>query len=154
MIVKPDSQEEKSRGTVGSRDRWRWVDDGETVNLHLKASSLIELLADAAMAIGERVKGSAVGEPDRLPVLVNARDLPGVVGGFIDDLLFLAEAEHFATNRVERLQLDDTRLRAAVSGHTGSTSSFAEDTTYPNVVVELVDDDWTACVVFRPKEGA
>jgi SHS2 domain-containing protein len=91
-----------------------------------EGSTLGEALTATATAVGELVAGGE-GDLDRVPILVEAADAETLVPGFLDDLLFLAEVEHFAVERVERLQLDGFNLRAAVSGRTGPTRAYGVD---------------------------
>jgi SHS2 domain-containing protein len=95
--------------------------------LTAEGATLEELLVAAAAAVGELVGAGNGGEPDRVPILVESRDLDSLVPDFLDDLLYLAEIEHFAVDRVERLELDGSHLRAAVSGRTGSTRKLGYD---------------------------
>lgn len=85
-----------------------------------EGDTLVEALAAAAAAVGELVSPGGAGEPDRVPMLVEAPDLESLVPDFLGDLLYLAEFEQFAIDRVDRLELDGFNLRAAVSGRTGT----------------------------------
>jgi SHS2 domain-containing protein len=86
-----------------------------------RGETLEEALAAAAAEVGRLVAPGDTGEPDRVPMLVESPDLDTLVPDFVDDLLYLAEFERFAADRVERLELEGSHLRAAVSGRTGAT---------------------------------
>jgi SHS2 domain-containing protein len=79
----------------------------------------------AATAVFERIAnefahavldGVGVVSGDRLPIIVMADRPERVLSLFLEELCALAETECFVTRRVERLVLDGTHLRAAVSG--------------------------------------
>ena len=97
------------------------------LELCAEGSTLEELLSSAAVAVGALVQ-DAGGEPDRVPMLVESEDVESLLTGFLDDLLYLVEVEHFAVERVERLELDGTNLRAALSGRTGIVSTLDYET--------------------------
>jgi SHS2 domain-containing protein len=127
---------------------WQWVEEAEALELHLEAASLPELLVGATTALGERLRGAGQGEPDRLPVLVESADEAGIVANFLDDLVYLADIESFAADRVERLEIVGAQVRAAVSGRSGPTSPFARGAGYPVVTLSREEADWRAHVVF------
>jgi SHS2 domain-containing protein len=95
-----------------------------THELVAAGETLAEALAQAASAVGELVAPGGGGQPDRVPMLVEAPDLDALVPDFVDDLLYLAEFELFAADKVERLELDGSYLRAAVSGRSGAARAL------------------------------
>jgi SHS2 domain-containing protein len=109
-----------------------------TDELQAEGSTLEEVFAAAAAAVGSLIAGQGDGEADRLPMLVESPDIGTLLGDFLDDLLYLSEIEHFAVERVERLELDGSSLRAAVSGRTGPTRSLALE----SFELEHEDDMW------------
>jgi SHS2 domain-containing protein len=109
-----------------------------THELIAEGATLGELLSAAATAVGDLVAYDDEGVPDRVPILVESVDLDSLVPDFLDDLLYLAEIEHFAIDRVERLDLDGSNLRAAVSGRTGPTRKVG----YDEVSVERPEGAW------------
>jgi SHS2 domain-containing protein len=98
-----------------------------THELIAEGATLGELLSAAATAVGDLVALDNEGVPDRVPILVESNDLDSLVPDFLDDLLYLSEIEHFAVAQVERLDLDGSYLRAAVSGWTGPTRKVGYD---------------------------
>jgi SHS2 domain-containing protein len=114
-----------------------------THELVAEGATLGELLSVAATAVGELVAYDDEGEPDRVPILIESIDLDSLVPDFLDDLLYLADVEHFAVDRVERIELDGSYLRAAVSGRTGPTRKVG----YDEVTVERPAGTWQLHVV-------
>jgi len=103
---------------------------GERLHLTVEGATLERLLAEAGSAVCELLAaGPAGGRPDRLPVQIRARDPERLLAGFLDDLLQLAHAEDFRATRIERLEVDETGLRAAVPGRTA-----AGDAAVPRVI--------------------
>jgi SHS2 domain-containing protein len=94
--------------------------------LVLEGATLEEVLAAAAVAVGAQLAPDE-GEPDRVPILVKSPDVSSLLRGFIEDILYLAEIERFAVDRVERIQVDGGQLRAAVSGRTGAGGTVEVD---------------------------
>jgi hypothetical protein len=96
-----------------------WSDRDGDRELRILAPTQERLFQELTTAFAELVEGTEEGSPDRLPVLVEAAEGTSLAGEFVDDLLYLASVESFAAARLERLQINGNRLRAAVSGTTG-----------------------------------
>jgi hypothetical protein len=99
--------------TVGPS--WRTAPAGR-----LEFSRVVETpeqaFAEVASACGELLSVASGGEPERWPILLAGPDRSALLAEFVEDLVFLAEKEGFAVRKLERLELTDASLRAAVSG--------------------------------------
>lgn len=89
------------------------------VGVTIEADALEDVFEQAVAAVRELLGADGEGVGDRLPVLVRGSDVAQLLADFVADLLELADYEQFAAGRVERLQLDDRQVRAALSGRTG-----------------------------------
>jgi SHS2 domain-containing protein len=130
-----------------------WVERGDLRELHVRAPSVEQVFAGAAVALGRALAGEEPGAPDRLPILVEAPDLPALLVEFLDDVVYLAVVERFAARRVERLSIEGTRLRAAVSGQTGPTRPAVTAVRLERSGLERDGEDWVARVLLRGWPG-
>jgi hypothetical protein len=92
--------------------------------------------------------------PDRVPVMVRATKARSLLGEYLQDLLYLVEVERFAPVRLERLVIQEDRLRAALSGWTGEWSIGLRGVLSADVHHERAAGVWRATVQFAlPPSG-
>jgi SHS2 domain-containing protein len=116
--------------------------------LHVAAATQSELFEASTAAFAELVVGGGSQTPDRMPVLVQASAHSSLVGEFIDDLLYLADVEQFVATRLERIEIDGDRLRAAVSGWTGEIELLVGSVEHPGTRSVRSGGGWRATVAF------
>jgi hypothetical protein len=129
-----------------------WVSGGSRLGLWALASSEEELYRDMTTAVASRVERPAEPRgdllPDRVPVMVRATATRSLLGEYLEDLLYLVEIERFAPVRLERLVIQEDRLRAAVSGWTGDWSIGVRGVLSADVHHEDAAGIWRATVQF------
>jgi hypothetical protein len=124
----------------------RWLGDNQ-LELRLAAPSVESVLIEIAGALGALLAWPQQGEPDRLPILGESDDYSQLLTDFLNDLAYLADIERFACRRVERIELDGTRLRAAVSGVTVGQSIRLGSMTCHSSRLEAIDGSWKAHLI-------
>ena len=115
---------------------YRWVEHTAELGLELEAGSDEQLFADALAAFAELVEGGARGEPARHRVELEGRTRADLLVAWLEELLFLADAEAFVPERVEELELGERTLRAAVAGRAGSPRPLVKAVTYHDLQFE------------------
>jgi hypothetical protein len=129
-----------------------WVWGGGGLGLRAVATSEEELYRDMTAAVASRVERPAQPRrdplPDRVPVMVRATAARSLLGEYLEDLLYLVEIERFAPVRLERLVIQDDRLRAALSGWTGDWSIGLRGVRSADVRHEDAAGVWRASVQF------
>jgi SHS2 domain-containing protein len=126
---------------------YRWVEHTAEVELHLEAPTQQEVFAEALAAFAELVSREDGGARMRHDVLAEAQDAPTLLAEWLGELVFLAETEDFVPERLERLDLDGTRLRAVVAGHRGRPAHLVKAVTYHGLEFAREGDVWRAKVV-------
>lgn len=140
---------------------YRWVEHTAELELHIEAANQCAVFADALLALAEligdapRDAGDAptdttVAPPDTTvarEVALSARDLPGLLAAWLDELVFLIETEDLVPDGVERLELDGTTLAATVRGHRGRPRHLVKGVTYHELAFERVIEGFRATVV-------
>ena len=93
------------------------VDHGSEVRLRIRAPSLAELLAEAGRALAQ-VQLPGVGEaaPVWREIEVSASDRAALLAEWLNELIFLTEAEAWLPIQFEVTRTTDTSVRARVSG--------------------------------------
>ena len=126
---------------------YEWVEHTAEVELHVAAESREAVFAEALAAFAELVSRDDRGERVEHEVTAEAQDDATLLAAWLDELVFLAETEDFVPERLERLQLDGTRLRAVVAGHRGRPAHLVKAVTYHGLEVARNGDVWRARVV-------
>jgi SHS2 domain-containing protein len=116
------------------------------LELEGEAATLDDVFAESVAALASLSHGDA-GERDRVPVQLEGSDVRSLLTRFLDDLLYLAEEEHFVAERLERLQVVGTQLRAAVSGHKGCALPVRGVTC--SALEHRAADAWTFRVIYE-----
>lgn len=126
----------------------KWHRREDRLELTLSTNSEEGLFEAMAAAFPELVHRLGDGLPDRLPVLIRAYPPASLLREFVEDLLYLVEVEHFTTSQLERLRLDGTRLRAAVSGSTGPAELRAAHVRSLEIRYDPGSNRWRATLNF------
>jgi SHS2 domain-containing protein len=126
---------------------YEWIEHTGEVELHVTAESREEVFREALAAFAELVSRNDRGERVEHEVTVEARDDATLLAEWLGELVFLAETDDFVPERLERLELEGTRLRAAVAGHRGRPAHLVKAVTYHGLELVRNDGVWRARVV-------
>jgi SHS2 domain-containing protein len=126
---------------------YEWIDHTAEVELHVEAESREEIFAEALAAFAELVGREDEGERVEHEVTAEAQDDATLLAEWLGELVFLAETDDFVPERLERLELDGTRLRAVVAGHRGRPAHLVKAVTYHGLELAHDGSIWRARVV-------
>lgn len=124
---------------------FRFVDHTAELELELEAATPEEILAEAARAFADLATGGE-GEAAVREVDVEAADLSSLLPRFLDELVFLADAEGFVPELAE-VRLDGTRARAVLRGRVGAVRPLVKAATLHRAAFAPSDGGWSARVV-------
>jgi SHS2 domain-containing protein len=126
---------------------YEWIEHTAEVELRVEAESREAVLGEALAAFAELVSREDRGEPVEHEVTAEAQDDATLLAAWLDELVFLAETEDFVPERLQRLDMDDTRLRAVVAGRRGRPAHLVKAVTYHGLEFALNGEVWRAKVV-------
>jgi SHS2 domain-containing protein len=126
---------------------YEWIDHTAEVELHVEAESREEVFVEALAAFAELVGRENEGERVEHEVTVEAQDDATLLAEWLGELVFLAETDDFVPERLEQLELEGTRLRAAVAGHRGRPAHLVKAVTYHDLELAHNGGVWRARVV-------
>jgi len=127
---------------------YRWVDHTAELELELSGSTEAEVFEQALAAFAELVgNGEDTGEPVRHAVALTAADRGDLLAQWLEELVFLADAESFVPERVGELELSERALRAVVAGRRGAPRPIVKAVTYHDLEFEREGGRWRARVV-------
>jgi SHS2 domain-containing protein len=78
---------------------------------------------------------------------LEAGDRAALLADWLAELAFVAESEGLVPERLEGLELEDSRLRAIVRGRTGSPPHLVKAATYHRLSLEQTERGWHATVI-------
>jgi protein archease len=124
---------------------YRFVDHTAELELELESDSQEGVLYEALRAFAELAANGA-DHPSKQEVVVAARDLPGLLVAWLDELVFLAETEGFVPETAE-LSLAGSEVRAALRGHVGEPRSLVKAVTLHRLRFRAENGVWRGRVV-------
>jgi SHS2 domain-containing protein len=130
---------------------YRWLNHTGEAALAIEAETEEDVFREALAGLRELLVGegdaAAAGEPLTRCVTLEAADRPALLADWLGELAFLAETEGLVPDRVEAIELEETRLRAHVAGHAGSLSHLVKAVTYHGLTLARAGAGWRATVV-------
>jgi SHS2 domain-containing protein len=127
---------------------FRWVDHTAELELEIEAQTEEGVFADALAALGELLASDRGHQPGvRREVSVEAEDRPALLAAWMEELVFLAEAEGFEPEAVETLELRPGSAQAVVRGWLGRPAPLVKAITYHRLSFAATGDGYRATVV-------
>lgn len=124
---------------------YRWVDHTGEVELVIEAWSEEEIFADALSAYRELAAGE--GEPAGRVIAVEGSGRADLLARWLEELIYLADAEGFVPERVVEIEVERDGLRAEVEGRVGFASPLVKAVTYHDLEFAFDGRRWHARVV-------
>jgi SHS2 domain-containing protein len=131
---------------------YHWTRRTSEVELEIEDTEPRGLLTEAVVALSEIFPVSKGGEPVTHEVALGAEDLRGLLAVWMHELLRLALEDGFVPERVEKLRLEGSRVRAVVAGERSlPPRSPIRAVSERGVELRRLDDGaWSARVVLAP----
>jgi SHS2 domain-containing protein len=126
---------------------YRWIEHTAEIELEIEDESPEAVFREALLAYGDLLTEERGGEPVTHSVSVSAADLPALLAEWMNELVYLAEADGFVPERVERLRLSDGGLEAEIAGQRRLPRNPVKAVTYHGLELREVDGAWRARAV-------
>jgi SHS2 domain-containing protein len=124
---------------------YRFVEHTAELEIELEAESPEGVLEEGRRAFAE-LAGTGNGEELQRPVSLEAADLPALLAAWLDELVFLADADRLVAESAE-LALDGTRLTGVVRGRRGAPRPLVKAVTLHRLRFGPEDGVWRGRVV-------
>jgi SHS2 domain-containing protein len=125
---------------------YRWVEHTGEIELAIEARTERQVFADGLAALVELL-GIGEGAYEWRAIEVAAPDRPALLAAWLEELVFLVDAEGFEPVAVRELELAAGSLRAVVAGHCGEPPPLVKAVTYHGLAFEPRGDGYRATVV-------
>jgi SHS2 domain-containing protein len=127
---------------------YRWVEHTSELELSIDAPTEPAVFTDALAAYVELVGDDGGRNGERREIELHAADRATLLAEWLDELVYLADAEQFVPELLTDLQLDRGVLRATVRGHRGEPRPLVKGVTRHRLAFEPdADGGWHARVV-------
>jgi SHS2 domain-containing protein len=99
---------------------YRWIEHTAELQLEIDASDEQAVFADALSALAELLEDEGDGPPEQRALELEAPDRAELLAGWLDELVYLADAEGFVPEALVEFKLRGQRLETAVRGYLGN----------------------------------
>jgi SHS2 domain-containing protein len=127
---------------------YRWVDHTSEVELEIEAAGEREVFEEAARALAELLGVDGTDSTTERRLTAHAADRPALLAAWLEELVFLAEAEGFVALRVLELETDADAVHGTVGGLLAAPPPLVKAITYHRLAFEPSDAGYFARVVF------
>jgi SHS2 domain-containing protein len=126
---------------------YRWAEHVGELELQVEAASEPAVFAEAFAAFCEleRNGGSDAGEERTIDL--EAAQRADLLAEWLDELVYLTDAQRFVPENLVELRIDGGRLHAVVRGRRGEPSALVKAVTRHGLAFERRETGWRARVV-------
>jgi SHS2 domain-containing protein len=125
----------------------RWAEHVGELELQVEAAGADAVFAEAFAAFCELTRDDGGSDRVQRTVELEAVDRADLLADWLDELVYLADAQRFVPERLRELELDGGRLHAIVHGRRGDPSALVKAVTRHRLAFEPVEAGWRARVV-------
>lgn len=128
---------------------YRFADHTAELQLELESPTRAGVFEDAVLALAELLGGEDLPETASVEheVEVSGADDASLLAAWVDEVVFVAETGGLVPRRVERLDVEPSRIRATVSFAEGPPAPLVKGATYHDLRLAEEGGVWRARVV-------
>jgi SHS2 domain-containing protein len=116
-----------------------------------EGKNIEEVFKNSALALKEAICDKIkVKEEKTKKIIVEGKDLESLLYNFLEEIIYLLDAEHFLISDVKEIKIKNLKLNAVISGDKASNYKFTNEVkavTYNEMFVKQGKGKWTAQVV-------
>lgn len=131
---------------------YKFVSHTADVKFEAEGKTLEEVFMYSAEALFESIYDKLkISRKLEKNIEVEGEDNLSLLYSFLEEFLFLLDAENFVCSKIKDLKIYNNKLTAIVVGDKASNYKFTNDVkavTYSDMKVEMVKDKWVAVGVF------
>ena len=127
---------------------YRWIEHTSELELAIDAPTEAAVYADAFAAYVELVREDESLDRERREIELRSAERATLLADWLEELVYLADAQQFVPERLTDLQLEGGGLRATVRGHLGEPRALVKAVTRHRLFFEPDGSGgWHATVV-------
>jgi SHS2 domain-containing protein len=107
---------------------YKFLEHTADVKFRAEGASLEEMFVAAAGAMNETVRGDIkILEQEERSFEVEGKDDVGLLYNFLEEFLFLLDAEDFLVAKIKFIEIDNNKLKCVVVGDAAKNYKFTND---------------------------
>ena len=130
---------------------YRFLEHTADVKFRAESSTIEEMFVSAAGALNETIRGKIkILEQEERSFKVEGKDKASLLYTFLEEFLFLLDAEDFLVEKVKSVLIEGDKLKCVVIGDSAENYKFTNDVkavTFSEMFVRESDKGWECQVV-------
>jgi SHS2 domain-containing protein len=127
---------------------YTWIEHTSELELAIEAPTQAAIFTDALAAFVELVHDDGSLDGERREIELRSDDRAALLAEWLEELVYLADAQRFVPEHLTDLRLDSGGLHATVRGHRGEPSALVKAVTRHRLSFEADrEGGWHARVV-------
>ncbi|MFH0808100.1 MAG: archease [archaeon] len=109
---------------------YKFLEHTADVKFRIESPTIEELFSSAAEALNETIRGDIkILEQEEKSFEIEGKDLEELLYNFLEEFLFLLDAEDFLISKIKSIQIDleNKRIKCAVTGDKADNYKFTND---------------------------
>jgi SHS2 domain-containing protein len=107
---------------------YEFLEHTADVKFRADGATIEEMFVAAADAMNETVRGDIkILEQEERSFEVEGKDLVGLLYNFLEEFLFLLDAEDYLVAKIKSIDIEDNKLRCVVVGDAAKNYKFTND---------------------------
>jgi SHS2 domain-containing protein len=130
--------------------KFKFLEHPADIKFQAFGKTLEEAFINSALALKQTIYEKKIKEKKAKKIKLEAKDKEALLYDFLEQFLFLLDAEDFLFNKIKKLKINQNALEAEISGDKASDYDFNNNVkaiTYSNMFVKKQKDKYTTQVV-------
>lgn len=130
---------------------FKFLEHTADIKFQVFGNSIEKIFENSALALKETICGKIkIKEEKEKIIKVEGRDFESLLYVFLEEILYLLDAENFLIGRVKKVEINNFKLKAVIVGDKASNYKFTNSVkavTYNDMFVKKERGRWVSQVV-------
>lgn len=131
--------------------KYKFLEHTADVKFQAFGNSPDKVFENSALALKELICGKIrIKEEKNKIIKVEGKDFESLLYNFLEEIIYLLDAENFVISKVKEIKIKDFKLNAKISGDRASNYKFTNEVkavTYNDMFVKKIKGKWVSQVV-------
>jgi len=130
--------------------KFKFLEHTADIKFQAFGRSMEQVFENSALALKETIFEKQIQEKKEKEIKAKGKDFESLLYNFLEEFLYLLDAEDFLLSKIKEIKIDDFKLKAIVVGDKASNYKFTNNVkaiTYNDMFVREEKGKWIAQVV-------